>query len=410
MKNPLLICLLLSAVSTCAQDRFLKAGANFGFSYQFRKTDYSGYSHYPVSPGLKLGYERVWGKRTAFLLDLDANRFVSYTHNDYYKTESKFTDSYLSLIPSIRYYFLKSRGIPEFKNQGIFLQVGFPLIKYGQRTYETSRNNLNPSSTYVSVLSSNQSLEIPFGIGMLYPLNNSRALEFTVSTDLKNLYNQEPWQTIRIGFNYTWLKSKPRSLLDEKKEALLHDTPVNKKETFWKTGVSVNKTLMLGVNHGFDISYPTYPSLNFSYESTNGKRSAFVLNLEVLKKSIRFGGGHYDDEYRISQVSLIPEFRHYFRNKYLRSSCNQGFFLQAGFELIHYSIWESETGSGSGFDLYPAGLNGWFERNVPIGFGAKFHLKNKHGMEVNLNTNLMQIINQGNDQTFSLGVKYSWGK
>jgi hypothetical protein len=182
---------------------------------------------------------------------------------------------------------------------------------------------------------------------------------------------------------------------------------------YFKAGVSVNKTYMLSESHlRFQTYYPVYPSLNLSYEKAWLKRSAWVLNLEALRKSLEF---NYDNvtqssDYKINvlQFSFIPEYRVYLRSKDRQPVTDGGCFIQAGFELFHYSVWDDGKSQGSGFDLYPNNLTGWFERNVPVGFGFKLPLKNGNGFEMNLNTNLAQIAAQGNDQTVSLGVKYFW--
>jgi hypothetical protein len=146
----------------------------------------------------------------------------------------------------------------------------------------------------------------------------------------------------------------------------------------------------------------------------NGKRSAFVVNLEILKRSMHF---HYapetnmpHQEINLTQIALTPEYRIYLRNKYMRESMNHGLFFQAGLELVHFSSWKGDLGEGSGFELAPASLDGYFVRNVPVGLGYKIPLKAGQGIELNMNTNFMEVLTQGNNQTFSFGIKYFWMK
>jgi len=129
-----------------------------------------------------------------------------------------------------------------------------------------------------------------------------------------------------------------------------------------------------------------------------------------MKKSIYFETESGTPYYHctVTQFSFIPEVRVYLKNKYLLKNLDRGIFLQAGFELFHYMIWKSSNSKGSGFSLYPDNLNGYFERNIPIGVGIKYPLKNNKGLELNISTNLSEVINQGNNQTFTVGVKYFW--
>jgi hypothetical protein len=109
----------------------------------------------------------------------------------------KYISNDVVLVPGIRYYLLKK---PELSSQGLYLQAGMQLIKYASWTEEYTSAHMSNSGRYISFPMSDKNWEIPFGIGVKYPINNTRGIEMNVSTDLMGIYNWQTWQTIRVWF------------------------------------------------------------------------------------------------------------------------------------------------------------------------------------------------------------------
>jgi hypothetical protein len=410
MKNFLLAFFLLISTSSFSQVSFLKAGGLTGISFPASDERYIGSVSFPPSLGLNLSGEWPWGRKVAFVLNLEAVRAVAHVYDDYRHVIRKETNLSFSLIPEVRYYFLKN---PDLKAsyQGMFLQCGINLFSYYRFSSDGSYF-LAKATGFESPIAESE-LIMPLGFGVKYPLNANGGMELNFTADLAQIVRNDRWQTIQIGVKYYWLKEKKKTWLDEKEEELKPNEKPLVYPVYWKAGAAVNATYMVGKsNSGKHAIYPVFPSINASYEKAWGKRSAWVLNLEFLSRSMEFHYDYstkpYDYKINVAQVSFIPEYRLYFGKNYLQPVSDKGFFLQAGFELFHYMMWDDSQQQDNGFSLYPNGLQGWFERNVPIGFGFKLPLKNNHGLEMNLNTNLMQITHIGNDQTFSLGLKYFW--
>jgi hypothetical protein len=89
MKNLLTALLLLLSCSAFSQVSYLKAGANLGFNFMLSSDrPYSG-NTYPVAPGLNLSYEKPWGSRTSFVMDLNATHNTSYWYFDWLKSQNE---------------------------------------------------------------------------------------------------------------------------------------------------------------------------------------------------------------------------------------------------------------------------------------------------------------------------------
>jgi len=395
------------SASISAQESYLKAGANLNLSFltnQAGSTN-AGDEYHPIFPGFNLSYEKPFGNRFSWLVNIDLTRKpVYYQWAQPYPqapTLEKIVRSDISFTPEVRFYFLKNQGLFYYKNQGFFLQLGVTLLQY-----EFLSVNSYNDSYLISPFSGGKSGDaypaVPFGLGIKYPLNPKAGMEFNVQT---NLNSQRHWWPLQIGMKYYWLRDKEGK---PKPPEGIAAVP----QSYFKAGVAANLIFNIGKSNSTSkqVHYPDYASVNLSYERTSGKRTSFALNLEALKKSLSFQNDNGEKYFNctVTQFSFIPEIRVYLKNKYLLNNLNKGFFLQAGFELFHYSFWTDDNGDGSGFSLYPAGLNGWFERNVPVGFGYKYPLKNNKGIELNVNTNIMEMMGHGNNQTFSFGMKYFW--
>src|SRR5262245_28613673 len=103
MKNFLGIFFVLVSGSAMAQESCLKAGANINFTFQTYQ-DISN-SYHPVYPGFNVSYERSFGTRFSWLMNIEYDRPVEYYSYDLsfppFSVSRKDITSRFSLIPEI---------------------------------------------------------------------------------------------------------------------------------------------------------------------------------------------------------------------------------------------------------------------------------------------------------------------